>query len=102
MELGTFATVGELLERDTETPPATAGPLSVTVPVEVLLPATDAGLRLNPIKAMGLTVSVAVWVTEPSVAEIVAVDDVETDVVATVNVAVVDPAGTVTETGTLV
>jgi hypothetical protein len=53
------------------------------------------------VSAGGLTVSVAVFVTELSVALMVAVTVAETGVVDVVNVAVVAVAGTVTLTGTV-
>lgn len=43
---GTLATVVLLLESVTSAPPAGAGPLSVTVPVEELPPVTLVGLRV--------------------------------------------------------
>jgi hypothetical protein len=45
MLLGTEAILAELLERVTLRPPVGAGPLSVTVPVELLPPFTVVGLR---------------------------------------------------------
>ena len=45
MLLGTEAILAELLERVTVRPPVGAGPLSVTVPVELLPPFTVVGLR---------------------------------------------------------
>ena len=59
---GTVAAAVLLLERVTDAPPAGAGPLSVTVPVEELPPVTLAGLRLNEERVAGVTVSKAVWV----------------------------------------
>ena len=51
--------------------------------------------------AGGFTVSTAVCVTPPKIAEIVADVDAVTDVVATVKVALAAPAGTVTLAGTV-
>jgi hypothetical protein len=44
---GTVAPATLLLDRDTSAPPAGAGPLSVTVPVEVVPPETLVGERTN-------------------------------------------------------
>ena len=44
---GTWAAAVLLLDRVTNAPPTGAGPLSVTVPVEVLPPMTDAGLKTD-------------------------------------------------------
>ena len=59
-EAGTVAAAVSLLVRLTGIPPAGAGPVSVTVPVELVPPCTDAGLRLIELKAGGVTVSTAV------------------------------------------
>ena len=64
---GTLATDVLLLDSDTTAPPAGAGPLSVTVPVEGLPPTTLDGFtphELNP-TATGVTVRGAVRVTPP-------------------------------------
>ncbi len=66
-----------------------------------LPPTTDFGAAMVKVSAGGLTVSVAVFVTELSVALMVAVTVAETGVVDVVNVAVVAVAGTVTLTGTV-
>lgn len=50
---GTVATPVLLLERLITTPPAGAGPLSVTVPVEVDPPLTLAGLSLSAVRVTG-------------------------------------------------
>ena len=86
--------------RVTTVPPAGAGPLRVTVPVELDPPVTDAGdsARLTMLAA-GLMVNVAVWLRLLSVPVIVALVIAETAVVVTVKVAVVAPAATVTEAG---
>jgi hypothetical protein len=65
---GTLATPVLLLESRTCAPPAGAGPLSVTVPVEELPPGTFEGLRVSEERVgsgEGVTVSEAVWVTPP-------------------------------------
>jgi hypothetical protein len=100
---GTAAETLELVSV-TNTPPAGAAPLSVTVPVTPAPPTTDAGFTVTDLSeteaAAGFTVSAAVLETAPFVAVIVtAVTAVTVDVV-TVNVAVVAPAATVTDTGT--
>jgi len=66
-----------------------------------LPPTMDFGAATVKVRAGGLTVSVAVFVTEPSVALMVAVTVADTAVVDVVNVAVVAVAGTVTLTGTV-
>ena len=72
---GTVAAAVLLLASVTTIPPLGAGPLRVTVPVEVLPPVTLVGLRLTPdtvtAAEAGFTVSVADRVTPPAVAEIV-------------------------------
>jgi hypothetical protein len=83
-----------------ERPPVGAGAEMVTVPVEGAGPTTDVGLSVNVVTAPGLTVTVVVTVEMPVVALIVAVVAVPTAVVVAVKVAVVAPAGTVTEPGT--
>ncbi len=101
---GTVATEVLLLLSVTAVPPDGAGALSVTVPVEELPPFTLVGLRASEeiaTPAAGVTVSVAVWVTEPNVAEIVTATVAETFFVVTVNEAVAAPAETVTLAGTV-
>ncbi len=80
--------------------PGGAAPFKVTVPVELLPPITLVGVLVRELKAAGLTVSVAVFVT-PKVALMTAVDCDATPRVVTVNVAEVLPAATVTDTGTV-
>jgi len=46
---GTVATVRSLLDRETLAPPAGAGPLSVTVPVDVAPPETLVGESTNDV-----------------------------------------------------
>ena len=59
---GTVATAVLPLVSVTTTPPAGAAALSVTVPVDELLPMTDVGLRASALGTGGVTVSPAVWV----------------------------------------
>ena len=95
-------TEGPLLDRVTTVPPKGAGPFKMTVPVDEIPPNTVAGLRetdcIPSVKAF--TVSVVVFVVPP-VAEIVTGVLTPTAVVLIPNVAVVDPAGTVTLAGTV-
>jgi hypothetical protein len=58
--LGTLTRIGLLLDRRTNTPPAGAGPLSTTVPVEGVPPLTVLGTKVRETSAGGLTVRVAV------------------------------------------
>lgn len=91
-----------LLDNATVTPPAGAGLAKLTVPVNVVPPWTLAGLNetLNHAPA-GMMVSAAALLAPSWVAEIVAVTEEPTDVVATVKVAAVFPAPTSTEEGTV-
>ena len=59
------------------------------------------GLKLKALRATGATVKVAVLEVLPLVAVMVTDVDAETAAVVTVKVAVVLPAGTVTEAGTV-
>lgn len=59
---GTCAAAALLLESVTTAPPAGAGPLSVTVPVDEMLPTTDDGLRISALMAGVLTVKVPEFV----------------------------------------
>ena len=60
--VGTCATAVLLLDSVTTAPPAGAGPLNVTVPVDDLPPTTEAGLSVTVLKVAAVTVSVAVLV----------------------------------------
>jgi hypothetical protein len=100
---GTLATVLPL-ERPMTAPPAGAGPLIVTVPVEPLPPVTLLGLRLSPDivgPPDGVTVSVADTVTFAPVAEIVTFVVAVTAVVLIVNGPVRVPPLIVYQGGTL-
>jgi hypothetical protein len=87
---GTTA-AGSVLDNDTSTPDAAAGPVRTTVPVDPEPHVTDVGLKDRLERAGGLTVKGAVFVTVPAIAVIVAVVQVPTGIVVTVNVAVVAP-----------
>ena len=95
-----------LLDRVTCTPPAGAGALRVTVPLEDCRPPTTlVGLSVSEVsvgsgKGVGFTVSDADRVTPPKVPMMVTAVDVKTGLVLTVNVALVAPAGTITLAGT--
>jgi hypothetical protein len=104
-EAGTVA-VELPLVRFTNAPAEGAGCASVTVPVAFPPPDTVEGEMEKPLMTAdcppeaGLTVSVADFVFA-EVAVIVAVAGADTVLVETWNVAVVWPAGTVTDTGTV-
>jgi hypothetical protein len=59
---GTVATLVLLLVNVTTVPPAGAGPLSVTVPVDEFPPTTELGLRVKELGTGAFTVRVAVFV----------------------------------------
>ena len=82
-------------------PPLGAVPLSVTLPVVLAPPITEAGLNVMVETVGGLTVITAGRLT-PRMPVILAVTTVETGIVLTVNVAEVINAGTVTEGGTVI
>jgi hypothetical protein len=98
-EDGTAATEESLLDKDMATPLLGAGPLRITVPVEELPPVNLAGAIETDVRVGGRTVREAVWVAPLEAAVMVMAVDAATAVVATVNVALVAPAGTVTEGG---
>lgn len=97
-----LGTVAEalLLCKVTTAPPLGATPFSVTVPVAELPPVTVCGATLTAVSVAGFTVSAVVAVVE-KVAEITAVLTEETPCVVTVKFALVAPAATRTEDGTV-
>ena len=84
----------------TFSPAAGAAEPRVTVPVEVAPPVKLVGLKVKPVRVGGFTVNDPVTVEVLRVAVTVAVDGLPTAVVVTLNVALVDPAATVTLAGT--
>jgi hypothetical protein len=87
--------------RDTTSPDEPAGPVRVTVPVELDPPTTDVGERETLATPGRLMVRVAVLEEAPRVAVIVEVAVAETALVEAVKVAVVFPEVTVTDAGTV-
>jgi hypothetical protein len=59
---GTWAAAVLLLESVTMAPPVGAGPFNVTVPVELVPPATEAGLSVTEFNAAAVTVRPALCV----------------------------------------
>src|SRR5207302_1508112 len=102
---GTVAVDVLLLVRVTAAPPAGAGPLSVTVPVEDCAPpVTVVGFSVSVEsvgKACGATASEPAFPTRRYYDLIVTGVDVVTALVVTVNVALLAPAATVTLESTL-
>jgi hypothetical protein len=98
---GTVAAAVLELVSVTVSPPVGAKPSSVTVPVEGFPPTTLAGATVTEEREAGRTVSVAVLVTPEYTAVMVTEVETATPVVPTVNVAVVAPAATVIEAGTV-
>ena len=100
---GTCAAAVLLLDSVTTAPPAGAGPVNLTVPVDEIPPTTEVGLTVRPLplplSVGAVTVKPDVLVT-PYVPAIVAVVLLATGLVVMVNVAVVAPAATVTLAGT--
>jgi len=96
---GTVAAEVLLDESATVRPPVGAGLLIVTVPVEVLPPATVVGLSVRPEAVGAVTVRLAVSVTAPALAVITGAVFAATATVVTVAVALLAPAATVTEVG---
>jgi len=85
----------------TAKPPVGALLLIVTVAVDGVPPATVVGLRVTALTTGGLTVMVAVLFVVPVAAVIVGVVTVPTARVVTVKVALVWPAATTTDVGTV-
>jgi hypothetical protein len=63
-DAGTWAAAALLEVKLTTAPPAGAGPVNVTVPVEDVPPKTDVGLMLTPLRAAAGAVTVSVAVRE--------------------------------------
>jgi hypothetical protein len=63
--VGTAAIAVLVLPSVTSAPAAGAGPLSVTVPVEVLPPRTEVGLNVRELRAAAVTVKLAAFVVVP-------------------------------------
>ena len=81
-------------------PPGPACPLRLTVPVEELPPPTELGDTLRLVRAAAVIVSGADCVLAPWAPEITTDALLDTARVVTVNVAEVEPLGTVTVAGT--
>lgn len=88
-------------ERPIATPPVGALPESVTVPVELVPPSTVLGDNVKLRSTAGLIVRLAVFVIPAADAVIVAVTELATEVVVTVKLADVAPAGMVMVAGTV-
>ena len=89
-----------LSESATCAPPAGAGAVRVTVPEAPVPPVTLVGLTLTAETAGGNTVRVTLCVPPPEEAVMLTLVDALTGLVATLNVALVAPPGTVTFGGT--
>ena len=92
-------TEDELLDNVTEMPPVPAGPVNLTVPVELAPPVTLVGLKLKDASDGGPIVRVAVLEVDPRVAVMIAETEALTAVVLTLNEAELAPADTVTVAG---
>jgi hypothetical protein len=101
MEAGTLATVALLLVSVTTTPAAGAAPVRVTVPVLGVPAVTAVGLSVTDDSAGGLTVSMAALLRPLYVAVIVTEVAVVTVLLVAVKVAVLAPAATLIEAGTV-
>jgi len=88
-------------ERATTDPPVGAAVVRVTVPVEEAPPITEIGDKVTLATPGAVIVSVAVLEAPLKVAVIVDVVDVDTELVATLNVAEAAPAPMVTDAGTV-
>ena len=90
-----------LEEMLTRTPPAGAGPLSLTVPCDEIPPTTVVGESATLVKLGGVMAKDVVLETAPNFAVITTDVDETTVLVDIVNVAVEAPAATVTDPGTI-
>lgn len=99
-DAGTAATAGLLLDNATITPFDGAAPLRVMVPDVALPPVTLGGSSVADVTAGGRTVNVADCVTPANEPEIGTCVDAETGVVMMLKVALVAPAGIVTDAAT--
>lgn len=100
-ETPTVAAEGRLLTNLTTTPPVGAGPVIVTVPVEIVPPGMLEGFAEIDAKMAGSIPSVVDCVSFPKVAVTVTEWPVVTETVGTENVMEDNPAGTLTQAGTL-
>ena len=98
---GTVATEVLLLESATATPPAGAGPLRVTVPVDDVPPVALDGFNVSEVRTGGSTVIEAVCVTPLKTAEMIAVVADATGLVVTLNDVLVVPSGMVAVAGSV-
>src|SRR2546429_644490 len=98
---GTVAMDVLLLESAATTPPAGAGPLRVTVPVDDVPPVALDGFNVSEVRTGGSTVMEAVCVTPLKTAERIAVVDAATGLVLTANVVLAVPSGMVTVAGSV-
>jgi hypothetical protein len=89
-----------LLVSDTTAPPAAAGELKVTVPVEEIPPTTEVGFRETEETPAGVTDNPAVWLDPLKAAVNVTEVVTPTAVVVAVKVALLEFAGIVTLAGT--
>ena len=99
-ELGTVATVVELLVSPTTVPPAGAGPVSVTVAVEGVPPFTVVGFSVSEATPGTFTLRMAVFAAPLYLTVIVICALTATVDVVMVKFAMAEPAATVTVAGT--
>ena len=98
--MGTVA-LPDVDDRATVVPPVGDGPTRVTVPVEVPPAITEAGDTLTVLMASGVIDRLAVRVVVPKLTEIIEATVWVTTEVGMLKVAVVAPAATVTDDGTV-